>query len=36
VCSSDLEPDAAAADHGMSIWRDLPAVEAQPGDEGAV
>jgi hypothetical protein len=28
--------DAAAADGGMSIWRDLPPVEAQPGDEGAV
>lgn len=35
VAGSDpaSEPDAAAADGGMSIWRDLPAVEEPPASE---
>lgn len=30
------EPDAAAADGGMSIWRDLPPTRTTSDDEGAV
>jgi hypothetical protein len=28
-----MEPDAAAADGGMSIWRDLPPSTSEPGDQ---
>jgi hypothetical protein len=31
-----MEPDAAAADGGMSIWRDLPPDDRDTGPEGSV